>query len=425
MNRQRQPNNRNQPPPRSRWRKWVAVCLFLVVVALVISYFNRHSIGLWAARRSLNSNAPHEALAWLEWSDRQGGNKKRENRLFEALVQNRLGFATAAKVALLKAEGLGATIGQLEDHVDLIDARLGDIHAAERLSKNETAAVPVREFFHAVVRCAMYRGRLGWGHALLDRWREQFPDDAAERYLRGRIFELEEDSEKAADCYEQAITRQGNYPEAAFRLGILHRDSSEFDKAEASFRLCLNSPYEEIARIEIAECLLLQGEAEKAAKMLDPVLKLEPESTLRQYLPAEVYMEDDRAALVGAALKVSLKQRDEAAKLYLRALDHNPRNLQARSQLSVLLRLLERDTEADKHLAIHRRLSEQQAETVRIRTELEDSPDDLDLRCDLAELHLECTSMADAQIELQRVLERDPEFPRAHSILRRLNGETQ
>jgi tetratricopeptide (TPR) repeat protein len=402
----------------------VAVCLFLlvVVVFVVTSFLNRSSAALWAARRSLSSNAPHDAGGWLEWGNRNGGAGKPEYELFDALIQNRLGFANGARDAVARAEELGATVAQLEDHTYLIEARLGDTGAAELLSENETATVPIREFFHAVVRCSMYRRRFGWGHSLLDRWKEQFPEDAAERYLRGRIFEIDGDPEKAQECYEQAIARQGIYAEAAFRLGVLHRSSGNFAEAETSFRLCLTTPYQEIARIEIADCLLLQGDAKAAQKILESVVDLKPETTLRQYLPVEVYLEDDRAAIVGATMNESLEQTDVAIELYERAVGHNPRNLDARSHLIALLRQLKRDDEAEKHQQVHRLLVEQQAKVVEILAQLEDTPDDLTLRCDLAELHMSCTSIADARIELQRIFELDEDHPRAQAILARINA---
>jgi tetratricopeptide (TPR) repeat protein len=424
MNRKQQ-ENKTKPPSSSRRRKVAVGLLVLLVVASVTLYIKRSSLGLWAARQSLNKNAPHEALSWLDWSDQQGGDKNPENRLFEALVQNRLGFAEGGEIAVSEAERLGATVAQLEDHLDLIQASLGDTQAAARLSENETASVPVREFFYSVVRCAMHRGNLGWGHALLDRWREQLPNDAAERYLRGRIFELQDEYSKAAECYEQAFERQGTYPEAAFRLGILRRYQREYDKAEKSFRLCLDSPYEEIARIEIAECLLAQGEAKQAAKILNSVLDLPVEKTLKQYLPVEVFVEDDRAAIVGATLKENLKEREEAARLYARALEHNPRNIQVRSQLSTLLRILKREPEADEHAAILGQLTALQAETRKIHDQLLRTPDDLDLRCDLAELHLQCTSLANAQLELQRVFDKHPDHLRANAILRRIQSASR
>lgn len=423
MNGKRPKEKRQQPPPSKR--RWVAVLLLLVLgVLLVALFFNRNALALWAARRSLAENSPHEALQWVRWGDRQGGESNPANRLVEALIQNRLGFTVGARQSVDRAEELGATVKQIDDHYDLISARLGDIEAAERLSENEAASVPVREFFHSVVHCAMYRGRMGWGHSLLDRWQEQFPGDTGERYLRGRILEIEGEPAEAIRCYDTVLANQEDFHEAAFRLGYIYRDRREFAKAGNYFRRCLDSPYDTIARIELADCLSLLGETKQAVEMLEPTLDAKPEEFLRQYLPIEVYVEDDRPALIAAELYESLDDQETAVKYYQRAAEYNPRNLAAHAQLAILLRLLKQDEEADKHAAIHQTLLTHQAQVADLQARLEETPDDLDLRCDLAELHLLCTSVADAQIELQRVLNADPDHPRAQAILSRLrDGE--
>ncbi len=88
-----------------------------------------------------------------------------------------------------------------------------------------------------------------------------------------------------------------------------------------------------------------------------------------------------------------------------------------------MLRRVDRAEEAAEHSAIPQKLVQQIAQCDQIRSQLVDDPHHLDLRCDLAELYLECAGEPDARLELQMILEEDPDFRRARDLLQDLADE--
>jgi tetratricopeptide (TPR) repeat protein len=414
----------NPPPSASQRRRWLAVFYVVGLGLAVIGFMGRGSIGLWQARRALSANRPFAALEWIEWADEVRGPDRPEHRLLEALALTRLGYAGRAAASIDVAEKNRATPQQLRDHRQLVAIRLGDMSAAQTLSQSESVSLPFDDFFNALVHCAMFHGQFDWGHSLLDEWQEKAPGNAAESYLRGRLFELQDRFDESLGSYRMAIERQGSYPRASFRMGVVHRDQRELEAAETAFRACLDSPYARIAKIELAEICLQRGDFETAQQFLDAVGEQDPRSTIQLYLAVEMFVDNDRFALLQGGACEAAQEDEAASKAFQAAIDFNQRNLEAQFKLAAVLRRLGRGDEASVPADAHRRLVEQQTQCIALRTSLEDSPDDLELRCDLAELVWQCESVADAHLELEAVFTRDPYHRRAKSLLRRIQTET-
>ena len=100
-----------------------------------------------------------------------------------------------------------------------------------------------------------------------------------------------------------------------------------------------------------------------------------------------------------------------------RVLNFNHRNLEAHNLLVSSFRRLGRSEEAKQQTAIVEDLLGKRSQTTELRRLLSETPDNLAMRCDLAELYLEAESLMHAQFELQTVLSQSAHYPRAHRLL--------
>jgi len=406
-----------------RWTRWRA--LLLVLVTLVFLAWWLDAAGRWcrqAAQRSLRNNSPWTALKWIDRSRSIRG-ATGETYLLEARACARAGLNARAISALALATGQDVDSAALEACQDLVAAHRGDLAAAERLTTLRTSRLPDCEIYEAVVRCALFHGRWDWARGALAAWEKDLPRDAVVPYLRGRVRELEEQLEDALREYEAALRLQPTLAKAAFRRAVILRELRRFDEAVTLLQRCRGSPFDLIARIEVADCRWQQGDSDAAWEALEPALSLAPQYLMELYLQVEEYIEDDRAALVATRIRAGQDNAESVVPLAARVLDFNHRNIEARNLLVSALRRLGRTAEADEQTAIVEQLLDKRRQTTDLRRLLSENPNDLETRCDLAGLYLEAESLMHAQFELLAVLERSANHARAHGLLARVYHE--
>ena len=302
-------------------------------------------------------------------------------------------------------------------------ARRGDLSAAQRLTTLRPELLPPCEVYEAVVRCAFYHGRWDWARSVLDSWQKDFPRDAAVPYSRGRLCELQDQPQEALDQYNAALRLQASLATAAFRAGVILREQRQFDEAVAAFQRCRGSQFTSIAMIEVADCRWQQGDTDAAWESLKPYVGMSPQQLMELYLQVEEFVEEDRAALIAARIRDSQNDPEAVIPLLQRVLDFNHRNVEARNLLVSTLRRLGRGEEASQQTAIVEELVAKRKQTTTLRRLLSDNPDDLEMRCDLAELYLEAETLMHAQFELTKVLNQSPNCRRAHRLLAKVYRE--
>ncbi len=289
--------------------------------------------------------------------------------------------------------------------------------SAERLTESGAQWLPSCEVHEAVVRCALYDGRWDWARAALDSWQRDVPQDAAVPYLRGRIHELQDEVPEALEEYDEALRLQPSLSKADFRKGAILRGLRQFDEAVAAFLHCRHSALTPIAMIEVADCRWQQGDNDAAWKVLEPYVEQPVRETTELYLQVEEFVEEDRGALVAARIRDGQNDPEAAVPLLQRVLDFNPRNVEARNLLIANFRRLGRGAEADAQTTVVNELLEKRRRTTDLRRLLDEHPDDLEMRCELAELYLEAESLMHAQLELTTVLNRSSDHARAHRLM--------
>jgi tetratricopeptide (TPR) repeat protein len=381
--------------------------------------------GRWcqmAAERALKRNCPQVALQWLERA-RAIGNSPAATDLIEARAYARAGLSARAMQSLTSAiEQVGADEDLVAACRDILLARRGDVDAAERLTNMRPGLLPTPEVYEAATRCAMYHGNWDWARSVIDSWEKAHPDDALADYFRGRLWEIQDIGEKAIPDYDAALQQQSDLVRAAFRQGAVLRDLRRYDEAIEYFQRCRDSHFAPIAMIEVANCLWQQGDSDEAWQVIEPYVDIPLPQLMDLYLQAEELVDEDRAAVVAGRIRSS--QDSELSVPYLeRALRFNRRNIEARKMLVAAYREQGDDEAAAEQTTIVEQLLEKRRQTADLRRLLADKPDDLEMRCDLAELYLEAESLLHAQLELTTVLDQSPEHLRAHRLLAKVYRE--
>lgn len=336
------------------------------------------------------------------------------------LAWNRTG---AAERWVRQAEQLDRHFPGIESHKRLIEAHRGDRPAVEMLTRSAESSVPPTAVYRAAVRCAMQNGQFAFARQTAEQWNVDFPDDAAATYHRARIAELEAQTEEAEAAYREALRQQPHYAEAAFRLATLHRHQHRFEKAAQLFLQCRDAALQPIAMIEAAEAAWLAGKTERAWHQLEPVLQVPPQELRPLYLRVDEFAENDRAALLAARLKQEQGTSTQVVLFAERAIDYQPRNREAHQLLAAAFQRMERPAKAAEHVAIQAELLEADQNALALQTKLAADPTNVEIRCELAEALFDGVSLADAQVQLEMILEQQPDLARAHALLARLYAE--
>lgn len=398
----------------------IAICSGLVFIVFLFDVPVRWLC--FSARRALDESLPYSALRWIQRT-RLLGNDNIDARLLETEAYLQLSMNSKALTSLQLALQYGLQAEIASAFKDMVLAQRGDFAAAERLMNQHAGVAPARPTLEAIVRCALLNDRFDWVAMVLDKWQQQFPRDAAARYYRGRTHEIHEDWAKALVEYGAALVLQPKFAKASFRSGIVLTKQQQFFSGEQMFRKCAVPPYTQIAMIEVANCLWELGQNAEAEKVIDEHGKLGPESLQEQYMQLDEFVDEDRAALVAARVKDSQNEPQAAIKLLKQVLDYNHRNFEARNILISCLRRLEKNAEADQVARTQTEMLECRRRCLTLRIDLSIDSENIQKRCELAELYWKCESLGEAQLELNAIFAREPTCKQAHRIQSQIYAE--
>lgn len=404
---------------RRRWPRWAVLAIAAVLLSAWLGdAFGQLFRGL--ASRSLQDNRPHAALAWLRWaaiseSLRPFPPDDSTPRL-QALAFFRLNLREPAIAALEEAALRRGDARRLRFYHDLADAHHGNAASVERLTEYGGDYLPPPAVFESVIRHGMYHGQFDWAITIADMWIDQFPADGAAFYHRGRMHELSNRFDAAANDYQAALNLQAHLYQAAYRLGIVLKKSRQFEAAEYSLRQCLDSPCDAVARIEIADALWEQGKYDAAWGYVEPEVSRSPLEYADLYRQVDDFDDHDRTAVTAARILESQNRLAEAIPLWERALRFNSRNPEAYDALVAALRRIGRTEAADLYAARHAELLAMRRECAELRVRISDEPDDMEAKFRLAELYAQCESLASAHLVLREVLMAAPGHQRAQQL---------
>lgn len=365
------------------------------------------------ARSAMDANRQHAALDWLDWASQSERFRllavDDETPRLRALVLLRLNLLALAMESLAEAERRGGDPQTLAMYRDLAETRRGNLEAAERIWDQGQEFLPAQAIFEAVAWYGQSNGRYDWALHTIDLWQDQFPGDAAAFYHRGRMYELQTELESALVHYRRAVEVQPSLHRASYRMGLGLQQQRDYQEAETFFRRCLDSPYEPIARIELADCLWQRGQNDLAWETIEPVLDQTPSALSVLYLQVEEFLDEDRVAITAARIRDSQDRPEEAIALWERVIAYNHRNPEAHGSLAAILRRVGRDKKAAQHAAIQEQMLAMRQRCAELRLRTSDHPEDLEARIELAELLLQCESPAAAQLVVQEILVLDPD----------------
>lgn len=407
----------------SRRRRLRLRWLLPTVAALVLVAWQADAAGYLCRKMALHAmgdNRPHAALAWLDWAVRSESLRllppDDSTPRLQSLAYFRLNLRDSAVAALDEAARRRGDARRLSFYRDLAAAHHGDATAVQRLTEYGGEYLPPQVVFESVIRHGHYHGHFDWAISIADMWIAQLPDDGAALYHRGRMHETSNRFEAAADDYQSALNLQPHLYQAAYRLGMVLKKQRQFDRAEQALRQCLDSPYDSIARIEIADALWERSESEAAWSYVESELDRSPLEYADLYRQVDDFVDDDRAAVTAARILESQNRLTEAIPLWKRALRFNSRNPEAYDALVAVLRRSGRDAEAEPYAARHQELLAMRRECSELRIQISDNPNDIEARVRLAELYAQCESLASAHLVLREVLADAPGHTRARQL---------
>jgi tetratricopeptide (TPR) repeat protein len=156
-------------------------------------------------------------------------------------------------------------------------------------------------------------------------------DKGIEEYNKGSAANYK----KAADDFQEALTIDPKYSQAALYLGRVENALFEDQKALAAFKLAIeNDPDYVEARASYAAALLDAGDLDEAVRQLDIVTRRQPENGMGWYLLSQAY-----------ARKGDFADGKTAA---MQAVSVTPKNAEAHFWLAECLRQLKQPVEAEQ-----------------------------------------------------------------------------
>jgi tetratricopeptide (TPR) repeat protein len=401
--------------------------LLLALGLLLVAVWWLDGVGIWLrsyAQRALMRGDPIAALGWIERATQKNANDHQAHLLSaRALLQ--MNMPTAAREALLAAQESGASEEEWSAMQAVVAAQAGNMAAAEKLMNWSGAVQLPPEAYEAIIRAAQFNGQLSRAELILDQLEQAAQMPGVVLYHRGRIEEMRENYEAAAEWYARAAALPGSMPRCAFRAGICYYKSRDFERAESMFRQAARDPYRVISNIEVARCLWEQGKLSEAFDVIHPLLAFEPRQLQSFYLQVDEYCDTDRAALVAARIEDENGQAETVVTLLDRVLQHNPREFEARSLLIRNLKLLGRHEQAARVTELHSQMVAQRQRANQLRLDLLEHPKDVERMLELARLLWNTESDAEALLMIDDVLALAPDNPSANRLRAEILASTQ
>lgn len=395
------------------------VCVFLVGLAWLTQTPAR--LCCFMAELSLNQHQPHQAMSWVQRAI-QLSSENGNPQLLAARAQLQLNKGRTARYWLERAAQSSVPVEIISNYQTIVAAQAGESAAINALMNNESTVPLPAEAFEAIVRGLQLQGNLDRAGLILDELSRTSTSAGMIYYQRGRNAEIQENFSDALAHYQKSLQAEPRSARAAFRAGKCLIQQRGFDQAAEIFRKLNSPPYAAIGLIEDASCLWELGQYDQAAESIQTALTVPPEQLQSLYLELDEYVDLDRAAMTAARIEDARGNSDRAVELLERVLAFNHRSFEGRTLLIKHLRLLDRNQEADQLADLQQRMILNRQRCREIRTLLDSSPNNVELRCELAELYYETESEAEAQLLLTETLEMAPDCERAKALQAKISA---
>lgn len=388
------------------------------------------------------------AAGWLVWSRRPHAVLERAARAlaqgdFEACrtaLDRAAGRVAAAEVAMLEARlarkqvdygrmhtlldtagRSGAAAERIRLEEALAAADCGQLVEAERylLERLRSDDEERAEICDSLSTGLARHGRLDEAAMLLDAWQADAPEDPRPYVKRGRFAEHALDWALAEAQYREALGKTPGNIVALASLGRVLAGRNEPVAARRCFEEVVERSTEAApaARESIAACLVVEGRPDEARRLLHELLALDPVVRTRAYERTGHRPDGDVAARQLGKLELDDGHIDDAERWLARAVQANPRDLEARYALAQAWRRLGRDAEAEAEFEAVATARRELAEVDRWWDTLGKNPDDLEARYRIGVAFLRHRSDGEGIYWLRSVIARDPAHNAAHAAL--------
>jgi tetratricopeptide (TPR) repeat protein len=403
-----------------RWRRgwadrkvarFALVVLLLAVIGVAgwaVSPFVLAEYHLREAEKALRRQRYPAALESYERALRHLPNRP-DLHLHAGRTARRAGQIPAAREHLRRCRELqGAVSEELQLELYLLRAQTGEVDEVHRyllpyLLKEGPLTPLVLE---ALVRAHMglYRMELAW--KFLHRWLELEPDNVEALFRRGTWYAQQQNIEGAARDFRRVLELDPERNEVRLVLAeILRADKKFAEVAEQYEQVLARSPQDAAALTGLAQCRLETGRVAEARQLLEAIPAAKLEAADVYWLRGIVAMREGRPG--------------DAEPLLRSALALEPRHFDACYNLMLCLNRLKRPEEAAQMRDRVNRIEQDQKRLIAITTrEMTAAPQNPVLHCELGEIYLRLGMPERALHWLYAGLKIDPNYRRAHEILR-------
>jgi Tfp pilus assembly protein PilF len=293
---------------------------------------------------------------------------------------------------------LGWPFEQIQLELRLKEAQTGNTWKVEEGLVDELNAKTPEQaiILEALVKGYLENDRPKDAHRLAEEWVRDHPEDWQARLYRGRASQLGVFFQQAITDYEAVLQAKSDQPQARLWLAETLVSDRQYAPAmehyEAFLRDHPTAPESAQALLGLASCRYSLGEVEEARTVLDELLSKQP---------------DTPALLLRAQLEHS-ESATQALPWLMKAEASAPNDPQVLSILVPVLRELHRNDEAQKYEQRRKDQMSKTDELIKLRQQLLKDSENLDLRFQMASLHLQLGDDDEAAHWFQTILWIDP-----------------
>jgi mono/diheme cytochrome c family protein/predicted Zn-dependent protease len=238
----------------------------------------------WWARRAavrlLQQGAVSVSQDWLEWSARFTPKDGRADLIRAACFRCQHQEERFAE-AIRSAEENGAPAELIEREAELARLQSGELpaNAAAQMATMIESGASRQDVCAAFVYGFLTNKEPQRARKVLDAWAGDYPDEAAEAYMRGIFWRSVGESVLARESLEGAIKQQPRHELARTALAELLEAQGDFEGALAArIDLVDHCPSSETARLHLARLFRKAGRADDAFAVAAPLAASKPDT---------------------------------------------------------------------------------------------------------------------------------------------------
>lgn len=390
-------------PLQSTRRRWT--WLIVAFVVLSATCWLTGEVALWRAVSCLETRDHEPALKWLTLADWIRP-RSAETHFLLARTHRRLRHFDDVTRHLEQAQALGYNQRSLLREQSLAQAQAGQF-GDMRLNWGDLfsdAGADGPEISKAFVTGLFAQFRLSEAMKVLNAWQADFPMDADQYFLRGRLSEVQLDHADAVKQYRQVIELQPNHVEARVLLATSLIEIGEIaDAASHLERALRDQPQRLDAEIALASCFVKLDRQEEARRRLKMIIEKHPDQT--------------NALLELGSLELATKNVTTALGLLRRAAELQPENREVAYAFAKALQANGQSDEAHRIFAFVDEATKPMLKLKLLTNELLKHPNNLEARFEIAQINWKYNSRAEGAKWWLSLLEMTPDHTATHAAL--------